>query len=118
MHKHSLKAYDEEKPALATKAGRIYALLLSGGPKTVHQIMLAFNTANRNAVAPRVTDLCNEGWVEEAGKAKCHYTGKTVALYRALAAETRRARREASTGGQMELFATGELCAKKGHCHA
>lgn len=38
-------------------------------------------TSERNFTAPRLTELSRNGRVEPIGKAKCRYTGKTVAVY-------------------------------------
>ena len=38
-------------------------------------------TTERNVAAPRITELCQKGFLEPIGKTKCQYTGKTVAVY-------------------------------------
>ncbi|MBR2554302.1 MAG: hypothetical protein IKE94_05505 [Aeriscardovia sp.] len=38
-------------------------------------------TAERNASAPRLTELMNMGMVEPIGKKVCQFTGKKVAIY-------------------------------------
>ena len=39
------------------------------------------NTDERNVSAPRLTELCEKGIVEQKGKAVCKITGKTVTVY-------------------------------------
>ena len=39
-------------------------------------------TSERNFTAPRLTEMSQRGMVEPCGKKKCHWTGKTVAVYR------------------------------------
>lgn len=38
-------------------------------------------TSERNFVAPRLTELCKKGLVEQHGKTRCEYTGRTVTVY-------------------------------------
>lgn len=40
-------------------------------------------TSERNFTAPRLTELCEKGFVEPAGKTICEYTGKKVTVYKA-----------------------------------
>jgi len=37
---------------------------------------------DRNYSQPRLTELCEKGRVEQCGKTKCKFTGKTVTVYR------------------------------------
>ena len=46
-------------------------------------------TSERNFTAPRLTELCQQGKVDQVGKKVCAYTHKTVAVY---------AKREAQNG--------------------
>lgn len=39
-------------------------------------------TTERNFAAPRLTELSKGGAVEQVGKKRCVYTGKTVAIYK------------------------------------
>lgn len=39
-------------------------------------------TDERNFTAPRLTEMSKKGMVEPCGKKTCHYTGKTVTVYR------------------------------------
>lgn len=39
------------------------------------------NTDERNVSAPRLTELCEKGIVEQKGTAVCKITGKTVTVY-------------------------------------
>lgn len=38
-------------------------------------------TSERNFVSPRLTELCEQGIVEELGKKVCGYTGRKVTVY-------------------------------------
>ena len=38
-------------------------------------------TSERNFTSPRLTEMCNMGIVEQAGKVRCPYTGRTVATF-------------------------------------
>lgn len=38
-------------------------------------------TADRNVTAPRLNELCKIGLVEQVGKKRCDYTGRTVTVY-------------------------------------
>ena len=40
--------------------------------------------ADRNHAAPRLNEMCADGRVEQVGKKKCQFTGKTVTVYRRL----------------------------------
>lgn len=38
-------------------------------------------TSERNFTSPRLTEMCQMGIVEQAGKVRCPYTGRTVATF-------------------------------------
>ena len=38
-------------------------------------------TAERNFTAPRMTELCSTGQIEQVGKKTCSWTGKKVTVY-------------------------------------
>jgi hypothetical protein len=40
--------------------------------------------ADRNHASPRLNEMCADGRVEQVGKKKCQWTGKTVTVYRRL----------------------------------
>ena len=56
-------------------------------PKTAKELAIELfidkliPTTERNATAPRLTELERMGYVRVIGKRKCQYTGKTVAVY-------------------------------------
>ena len=66
---------------------QIIEILKNGGKMTAKQIAVEmYNkgyipTTERNFSAPRVTELMQKGIVEQIGKQKCEYTGKTVAVF-------------------------------------
>lgn len=49
---------------------------------TARELAYALGFSERNAVAPRLTEMMKRGEVFVAGKAKDHITGKSVAVYR------------------------------------
>lgn len=66
---------------------------LAERPMTVKQIVMRLYEDNlipvpeRNTVAPRVTELCDAGIIEEAGQTTCEYTKRTVTVFRIKRAE-------------------------------
>lgn len=56
-------------------------------PKTAKELAIELfidkliPTTERNATAPRLTELEQMGYVQVIEKRKCQYTGKTVAVY-------------------------------------
>lgn len=51
-------------------------------PKSARTLAYELGFTERNAVAPRLTELCAEGLVYVAGKETDKVTGKKVAVYR------------------------------------
>lgn len=61
----------------------IVEMLKDGSERTAREIgMMMYGKADRQAVAPRLTELATEGIVEAVDKKKDIYTGRTVAVYR------------------------------------
>lgn len=64
------------------------------GPATAKEVAVEMHrrgmTSNdeRNNAAPRLTELCKLGRVEPIGRKLCSYTGKSVAVYAKVSAET------------------------------
>lgn len=60
-------------------------------PKTAKELAIELfidkliPTTERNATAPRLTELEQMGYVKVIEKRKCQYTGKTVAVYEKVA---------------------------------
>ncbi len=72
----------------ATRYKQILEVMANEGvPLTAKQItVLMYHlgyipTDERNFAAPRLTELCNDGKVEPAGKEKCTFTGRMVTAY-------------------------------------
>lgn len=55
--------------------------LLEDGPATARELAYKLGYRERNAVAPRLTELCDKGLVEPIGKRTCTVTGKTVTVW-------------------------------------
>lgn len=70
-----------------TKIRYIQILNRLNKPKTAKQLAVELfelgfiPSTERNYTAPRLTELEKMGYVKIVGKAKCEYTGKTVAMY-------------------------------------
>lgn len=64
-------------------ASRRVAILiaLGDGPSTARRLAYKLGYAERNAVAPRLTELCEKGLVEPVGKERCEVTGKKVTIW-------------------------------------
>lgn len=69
----------KERPL--TRKADIKALLVKRD-MTARELAYALGYTERNAVAPRLTEMMNSGEVEVIGKTKDATTGKSVALYR------------------------------------
>ena len=65
-------------------------------PKTAKELAIelfidkVIPTTERNATAPRLTELERMGYVRVIEKRKCQYTGKTVAVYEKVRGESDR----------------------------
>lgn len=66
---------------------QIIEVLTEFGELTAREVASALmlkgysNTDERNVSAPRLTEMCELGIVEQRGKKKCTVTGKNVTLY-------------------------------------
>lgn len=81
------EAYDAVKPKIGKRAQLILDTL-GNGEATVSEITAALLGAgaiqyyNRNFVAPRLTELKEQGLVETCGRREALYTGTTEAVWR------------------------------------
>ena len=82
MHNNSIKAYREEFPKLSRRASDIYYFLLEHLELsfTDRDIKQQMKFPEMNNVRPRVTELIQQGLLEEVGKTICKVTGKTVRM--------------------------------------
>ena len=82
MHNNSIKAYREEFPKLSQRASDIYFFLLEHMEVgfTDRDIKYHMKFGEMNNVRPRVTELIQQGLLEEVGKTTCKVTGKTVRM--------------------------------------
>ena len=66
---------------------QILEILTDLGPMTAKEVAVELHmrgctgTDDRNTAAPRLTEMVQDGRVRVIGKAKCEYTGKTVAVF-------------------------------------
>lgn len=66
---------------------QIIDCLSAYGPMTAKEIAVnlydrgIIPTSERNATAPRLSEMSERGIVEPIGKKKCRFTGRTVAVY-------------------------------------
>jgi hypothetical protein len=90
MHENSLLAFDQIEEDRGKRAEAIYRLLIAGGrPMTDREIMTQLGFRERNATAPRITELIDNRWLVETGSIECPVTGKRVRRVRALTDEER-----------------------------
>ena len=82
MHNNSIKAYREEFPKLSKRASDIYFFLLNNMEIgfTDRDIKNYMKFEDMNMVRPRVTELIQQGLLEEVDKITCKVTGKTVRM--------------------------------------
>ena len=79
-------SYEEIKPT--KRKGQILEILQELKQATATEIAHELykrgyaKTFDRNAAAPRLTELSIEGIVEPIGKKKCEYQGKMVSVYK------------------------------------
>lgn len=69
---------------LKTECSNREKLILSAltKPMTARQVAQSLGFTERNAVAPRLTEMVDKGWVEIAGKAYDKVSKRNVAVYR------------------------------------
>lgn len=66
---------------------QILEILTDLGPMTAKEVAVELHmrgctcTDDRNTAAPRLTEMVQDGRVRVIGKARCEYTGKTVAVF-------------------------------------
>lgn len=81
------EAYDAVQPKIGKRAQLILDTL-GNGEATVSEITATLTSAgaipyyNRNFVAPRLTELKEQGLVETCGRREALYTGATEAVWR------------------------------------
>jgi hypothetical protein len=79
MHENSLAAFEEITDERSDRANAIYELLANmARPMTDREIMKRLGFVERNAVAPRITELIEGHWLVEGGDITCPVTGKRV----------------------------------------
>lgn len=90
MHPNSLAAFAAIKDDRSERAEQIYALLRRmDRPMSDREIMKYLGFTERNATAPRITELLENRWLIETGSGPCPITGKTVRRTYALCPEER-----------------------------
>lgn len=82
-HETQREAYYSVDKTVRTQ--EILNVLDRGQAMTAREIMKELKYLERNAVAPRLTELVEAGKVEVVGKKKCTVTGRMVAEYRRVA---------------------------------
>mgnify|MGYP003676580045 FL=1 len=81
IHENSIKSYREDKLKLSKRAKHIFILFsMCSRPWTDRQVLNKLEYFEMNQVRPRITELIKAGLLEEVGKTKCDFTGKTVRL--------------------------------------
>ena len=81
VHENSINCYYQERPKLSKRAKHIHNFFCEKqGLYTDRQVQKEMNYAERNMVQPRITELIQFGYLEEAGKVKCEVTGKMVRM--------------------------------------
>lgn len=76
MHGNSLSAYAGLE--LNERQSAVLAIYLHSPPLTDRGCMARMETADPNAVRPRVSELLEAGLLEECGAVRCSVTGRTV----------------------------------------
>ena len=73
---------EESIKSMDVASRRVSILIaLAKGPATARQLAHMLGYLERNAVAPRLTELHKQGLVEPIGKERCEVTGKKVTLW-------------------------------------
>jgi hypothetical protein len=81
MHGNSNKTYREERSSLSKRSSLVLAAFRRmGRPAMDREIMVFLGFSDMNAVRPRISELCDGGYLLEIGKAICPTSGKTVRL--------------------------------------
>jgi hypothetical protein len=81
VHENSTKSYEEQKASGSVESWRrrVYeAFRSSEHPRTDRSIMEQFKVTDANLVRPEITRLIRDRILQEEGKTKCMWTGKTV----------------------------------------
>jgi predicted MarR family transcription regulator len=94
QHVNSLLAYysgDGDK--FSNREIKVLDAIRKLGRASDREVMLALGFQDTNAVRPRITELRDEGLIEEVGKQKDPVTGMTVRVL-ALARDPRKAQRQ------------------------
>lgn len=84
---HDTRAEANEGVNREMRYTQILTLLEELGPLTAKEAAVELHrrgltdTDDRNAAAPRLTEMSRKGLVEPIGKRRCAYTGKSVAVY-------------------------------------
>jgi hypothetical protein len=90
MHENSLDALAEISDDMSDRAEMIYTLLArTGAEMTDRGLMQCLGFTERNATAPRITELIDNRWLVETSSVECPVTGKRVRQVRALSASER-----------------------------
>lgn len=84
-----IKAYEESRSTASTRRVAVYQALKETGPMTAEELadelyrrgMVQLN--HRSVVAPRLTELKEEGKVKTCGKRPSQFTGKLSAVWQA-----------------------------------
>lgn len=96
MHQNSLAAfYAGEKGFFNARQQQILAAFASWGRATDRDICNLLGFTDLNAVRPRITELLDDGVLEEAGDQVCVVSKKTVRVCRI---------RPSNSDAQLELF--------------
>lgn len=97
VHFNSIQAYHEGLDALNKRSKAIYCHMLGQHPATDREIADAMGFSHKSAVQPRISELVDQGWLQECGSRNDPVTGKRVRTVRATQAS------EVLIGAQMEM---------------
>lgn len=79
IHDNSIDAYYQEKPKLGGRRRKIIEVFFKEGSSlSDRQVLNRLKLHDMNQVRPRITELVNEGYLEELGHIKDAVTDKKV----------------------------------------
>lgn len=82
MQETSLMAFDQVRPKIAGRRKQVYAMLAMMGPSTNAEVAQRLGWSI-NRVTPRMLELRENGWVENAGTRECKVTKNNAHAWRA-----------------------------------
>lgn len=81
MHVNSLAAYTS-LDLRKRRAAILHIYVTSPLPLTDRDCLAHLGGSDMNDVRPRVSELIDDGWLEECGREKCQITGRPVRVCR------------------------------------